>query len=278
MEFLRFGSSIPGAYWGCCAMDIIQNMKVSPKQKYAVAIINGDSGHPLSRSSEQLYYGTTYEEVFRARMVAGTFSGRAMPDHGFLAILTSDQIDHGVGKEWLKILEGEGFEFIRTVDNSVYSGDGLKTAQSDSVSCHENYLFGLFRNIGTGGVRNQLKNPEGFSSKVPSAVDMLDPTEQKALQKAQEAYHLDRYNKNKAAFKQYTLKELYAAGLTDHDIAEAGTQMRGAIVNPRYQEMRANRALHSPQIKITSDAAKGTKLAKAVGSDPFAFDTVSAVA
>src|SRR3546814_7281931 len=65
------------------------------------------------------------------------------------------------GKSWLKILKEEGFEFLRTVDNSVYSGSSVIESATDGAnkSSHKNYLFGLFRNIGTGYVGNPYKSP-----------------------------------------------------------------------------------------------------------------------
>lgn len=267
MEFLRFGSAIPGAYWGCCAMDIIQNCKVSPDEKYAIALNNGDSGHPITNSKgEQLYYGKTYGEVFLSRMRNGTFSNRGYPDHAFLVTLTAWQIKNNPGKQWMKLLEEAGFEFIRTVDNSVYSGASLKSPGADSASSHENYLFGLFRNIGTGGVANQFKLPSGWKGKIATPLDAMTKEEQKAMQVAAEIYHLEQYNSYKAA--TYTLEQLYAAGLTDDNIHEAGFQMHneGDQSKARKQESRSMRAQFRPEFKPKAQTA----VKKA---DPFAHDS-----
>ena len=53
MEFLRFGSSIPGGYWGCCACCIIQNFKFDPKAKASIQLVSGDSGTLSQRFCRQ---------------------------------------------------------------------------------------------------------------------------------------------------------------------------------------------------------------------------------
>src|SRR3546814_3229716 len=118
MEFLRFGSSIPGSYWGCCAVDIIQDFKQPPDGKASIQVVDGDGGNPLRGK----FFGPTWKDIFLQRLRIGTFADRNMPNHGFLAILTDWQIKSKPGSDWLKILKEQGFEFIRTVDNSVYSG------------------------------------------------------------------------------------------------------------------------------------------------------------
>ena len=43
MEFLRFGSSIPGSYWGCCAFDIIQNFGAyDPDDPLSIEMVDGE--------------------------------------------------------------------------------------------------------------------------------------------------------------------------------------------------------------------------------------------
>lgn len=248
MEFLRFGSSIPGAYWGCCAMDIIQNMKVDPDEKQAIGLINGDSGHPITKDSLQLYLGTTYRDIFKGRMLIDSMSSQKHPDHAFLCTMTNSQINSGVGAKWLKVLAEEGFEFIAMVDNSVYSGSKVITdVDYDSVSSHENYLFGCFRNIGTGAVSNPRTPPQAWTKL--KTVDAPSMTLERSIEvnKAQREWHLKRWEELSKGFKLYTLKELYDLGLTDHDIREAGTQMRGELPkHPRFQESRYQRLLHMP--------------------------------
>lgn len=171
MEFLRFGSSIPGSYWGCCAVDIIQNFKFDPDQKASIELVNGDNGFPLSKNGKYLFAGKTYHEIFRLRLRIGTFSSKNMPNHGFIAVLTDEQIRGGCGKKWLKILRDEGFEFIRTVDNSVYSGDRL--ADEGEVSSHPNHIFGLFRNVGQGAISDPFTPPKPWTDlKPPKKTDL----------------------------------------------------------------------------------------------------------
>lgn len=163
MEFLRFGSSIPGSYWGCCAMDIIQCFKVDPDAPASIQLAEGDGGGPLTRDSGFVFAGPTWRDIFWQRIRFGTFDTRNMPNHGFLAILTDDQVNYGHGKAWLAILKEAGFEFIRTVSNSVYDGNELGEP-GDFHGVHPNYLFGLFRNIGDGNAEDQFTPPSAWTS------------------------------------------------------------------------------------------------------------------
>jgi hypothetical protein len=135
VEFLRFGSSIPGSYWGCCACCIIQNFTVEPDGPASIELVEGDGGTPLGR-----FAGKTYHEVFRQRLRYGTFSAKDMPNHAFIAILSKTQLGSAIGKKWLAILKAEGFEFLRTVNNSVWNV--------------ENYIFILVRNVGPNAVKS----------------------------------------------------------------------------------------------------------------------------
>jgi hypothetical protein len=141
MEFLRFGSSIPGSYWGCCACCIIQNFTVEPDAPASIELVEGDGGTPLGR-----FAGKTYHEVFRQRLRYGTFSAKDMPNHAFIAILSQTQLGSAIGKKWLAILKAEGFEFLRTVNNSVWNV--------------KNYIFILVRNVGPNAVADQFTPPK----------------------------------------------------------------------------------------------------------------------
>jgi len=176
MEFLRFGSSIPGSYWGCCAVCVIQNFKVDPDDSASIQLVNGDDGQPVLRDGGFIFAGPTYKDIFLQRLRIGTFNQNDMPNHAFLAVLTDYQLKHDPGKKWLKILKEQGFEFIRTVDNSVYSGDSVIGDDSegldeygDEVSSHPNHIFGLFRNIGTGAVKDPFTPPKEWTD-LPSVV------------------------------------------------------------------------------------------------------------
>lgn len=259
MEFLRFGSSIPGSYWGCCAMCIIQNFKVDPATKASIEVVDGDGGIPIQEGSGTIFYGQTYEEIFRSRLRAGTFNSRDMPNHGFLAILTESQIRGGVGAKWLKILKEEGFEFIRTVDNSVYSGSGVmkKGASRSSQSHNRNYVFGLFRNIGSSGyVEDPFAPPQEWldlgSSPVPEVWQVLAKEDRIKMAAGQAEYHLERWEA-KGPTKFYNEKELEAAGVP---ITYAGQRSKYP------QESKSSR-------KQKQDA-EAKKTDKAKVTDPFA--------
>lgn len=170
MEFTRFGSTIPGSYWGCCACDVIQNFKVDPDQKAAIELVSGDGGGPLGP-----YAGPTYRDIFWQRIRFGTFDTRDMPNHAFIAILTDSQINGGVGKKWLEILKEAGFEFIRSVSNSVYQGQSLLGGGEPSNGSL-NHIFMLVRNIGAGAAVNPFIPPKAWQnleSVVPEAWNYL---------------------------------------------------------------------------------------------------------
>lgn len=164
MEFLRFGSNIPGAYWGCCAVCIIQDFKQAPTDKAGVQIVSGDGGTPIG----DRFIGDTWEDIFRKRLRIGTFSVADMPNHVFFAILTEWQINNSPGKDWLKILKEEGFEFVRTTDNSVYNGPTLRSKAPSSP--HKNYIFALYRNIGNGYVEDTFTPPKAWTD-LPSVTN-----------------------------------------------------------------------------------------------------------
>lgn len=170
MEFLRFGSSIPGSYWGCCAMDIIQDFNQDPDTKTSIQLVSGDGGNPVMLNNEIAFAGPTYRDVFNQRIRFGTFDKRDMPNHGFLAILTENQVNGKTGKKWLAILRETGFEFLRSVSNSVYQGASLGKPSGTGSSM--NHLFGLFRNIGSGASADPYTPPKAWSS-LPRSVPEL---------------------------------------------------------------------------------------------------------
>lgn len=181
MEFLRFGSSIPGSYWGCCAVCIIQNFKMDPDSKASIQIVDGDGGTPIMDGSDFLYAGPTYKDIFLQRLRYGTFGKHDMPNHTFLAVLTSQQISGGYGAKWLALLKEQGFEFIRTVDNSVYTGQGLLGEEhdededyDDGMSSHPNYIFGLFRNVGNGAIDDPFLPPKAWTDLPEPSMSQLE--------------------------------------------------------------------------------------------------------
>lgn len=161
MEFLRFGSSIPGSYWGCCACCIIQDFNQDPDQKMSIQLVGGDGGNPVMLGKGIAFAGPTYRDIFNQRIRFGTFDKRDMPNHAFLAILTENQISGSVGRKWLAILREAGFEFIRSVANSVYTGQNLGKPSGNGSSM--NHIFGLFRNIGTGASADPFTPPKQWT-------------------------------------------------------------------------------------------------------------------
>jgi hypothetical protein len=213
MEFLRFGSSIPGSYWGCCAVDIIQNFSGGhPDDKASIELVCGDGGQPLGT-----FLGKTYREIFESRLRIGTFSDEDMPNHAFLCIMTESQISFSNGSAWLKILKENGFEFIRAVDNSVYSGNVTAEDGYDEYE-HEsniNYIFGLFRNIGVGKISNPFAPPPEWTSLeggVREIFDKLSPDDMANLSYNREQLHLKRWNEIAFA-KLYSKEQLKADGV-----------------------------------------------------------------
>jgi hypothetical protein len=196
MECLRFGSTIPGGYWGCCAADIIQNCKVDPDALASISLVDGDGGVFM-----QKFLGKTYREIFESRLRIGTFSTRDMPNHAFFVILEKAQISSGYGQKWLAILKEHGFEFIRTVNNSVWNKD--------------NYVFALFRNNGPNAKDDQFTPPPGWTD-LPNvkkeAWEFIPKDERKQLTKDQAAVDQKIWDKIGPA-KLYTQQELEEAGV-----------------------------------------------------------------
>ena len=214
MEFLRFGSSIPGSYWGCCAVDIIQNFKFDPDTPASIQIVSGDSSTPIMRNGKGLFAGKTYREIFLSRLNFGTFSSSPMPNHAFIAVLTENQISSGYGKKWLKILKENGFEFIRSVSNSVYTGGAL-AEYTPSRGGNKNYIFMLVRNIGVNGDGDSLTPPQEWldlPKVLTEAWEVTAPTTRLAVAKEQHAVHTQIWNRNGPPVF-YTEDELNAAGV-----------------------------------------------------------------
>lgn len=180
MEFLRFGSSIPGGYWGCCACCIIQNFKFDPDAKAAIQIVGGDGGQAIGDK----FVGPTYRDIFWQRIRFGTFSDRDMPNHAFFAILTEQQIKGTYGKQWLAILKEAGFEFIRTVCNSVYAGATVVSKGGQFSDSRQNYIFGLIRNVGSGAIADPYTPPKEWTdmaSVVPEAWEHIGDPKQLSI-------------------------------------------------------------------------------------------------
>ena len=213
MEFLRFGSSIPGSYWGCCAMCIIQYFNVDPDAKASIQIMSGDGGQPIGDN----FAGLTYREIFETRLRIGTFNTKDMPSHGFLAILTDWQLASQNGKKWSKLLKDNGFEFIRTVSNSVYTGNTVaREHEVDQSGTSRNHLFGLFRNICSDNTGNPFLPPEEWTELeggVKQACDYITRKQSEALAKNQFNFHKKAWEKlGPPSF--YTEAQVEKAGVT----------------------------------------------------------------
>lgn len=159
MEFVRFGGTIPGEYWGCCAVDVIQNFKQDPDTKASIQLVCGDSGGALTRGRELAFLGPTLRDIFWNRLRISTFGISDHPNKAFLAVLEESQLHNNPGKKWLALLKEAGFEFIRRIDNSVYTGSAI----GGNGSPHTNYLFGLFRNIGNGLIKDPFTPPKAWT-------------------------------------------------------------------------------------------------------------------
>jgi hypothetical protein len=175
IEFLRFGSQHGGEGIGCCAVDIIQGFVNDPEAPASVQLYHGDRGGKndlamtlyVNGKSEFAYLGKTNREVFENFVRIGTFGTADMPDHTFFAVFSDSQMSDRHGQAWLKILKDEGFAFIRTVGNSIYTD---KTVPEEPVKGetrpHKNHIFGLFRNISNAAVADPFTPPAAWS-KIP---------------------------------------------------------------------------------------------------------------
>lgn len=211
MEFLRFGSSIPGKYWGCCACSIIQDFKQDPNEKASIQLVDGDANMPV----KGLFAGPTWHDIFKQRIRVGEFSDRDMPNHAFFAILTEHQVNYSPGKEWLAILKENGFQFVAAVDNSVYSGQSLIEGPGKGcTSSHPNYIFALYRNIGSGAMADPFVAPAAWDALPdPYGGDMSALNQQKV--------QIELWNKvGKAKF------------LTEAQVVEAGAPVVYAGIRP----------------------------------------------
>jgi len=177
IEFLRFGSQHGGEGIGCCAVDVIQGFVNDPDAPASVKLYHGDRDSPtgsaltvtVNDKTEFAYLGKTNREVFHNFIRIGTFGTRDMPDHTFFAVFSDSQMSDRNGKAWLEILKAEGFEFIRTVGNSVYTGSEVPLEPAAKGHPHKNHIFGLFRNISSDAVDNPFAPPRAW-------IDIPEPT------------------------------------------------------------------------------------------------------
>lgn len=171
IEFLRFGSQHGGEGIGCCAVDIIQGFVNDPEAPATVQLYHGDRNSKddsaltlyVNGKTEFAYLGKTNREVFENFVRIGTFGTSDMPDHTFFAVFSDSQMSDRNGQAWLKILKAEGFEFIRTVGNSVYTSNTVPLKPVEGATRpHKNHIFGLFRNISNAAVADPFTPPEAW--------------------------------------------------------------------------------------------------------------------
>jgi hypothetical protein len=257
MEFLRFGSSIPGSYWGCCACCIIQNFKVDPDAKASIQLVSGDGGGPLTKGKEMLFAGPTYRDIFNQRIRSGTFDSRDMPNHAFIAILTDWQIKSGYGKQWLAILRETGFEFIRSVSNSVYGGASLGKPSGKGGS--QNYIFALVRNIGSGASADPFTPPKEWQDLPKVKSEFWDAGTGGDAAKSK-ALALEQHAQDTAIWNALGAPKF----LTESEVVAAGSPVTLAGLRSEFpQELAEVR-------KSKQEAKQPTKTKAAAGSDPFA--------
>lgn len=240
MEFLRFGSSIPGSYWGCCAVCIIQNFKMDPDAKASIQLVSGDGGGPMGDQ----FAGPTYRDIFWQRLRIGTFSNRDMPNHAFLAVLTESQIQGSWGHAWLAILKEAGFEFVRTVCNSVYSGATLSDKPADQS---QNHIFGLFRNIGQGSITDPFTPPKQWRD-LPEVVP--EPYRHLDVGEGFEMANLQRTAQRKV-WDSHVPKPF----LTKAEVVKAGAPVILAGLRSKFpqQDEAARKAAHGPSTASAAD-------------------------
>jgi hypothetical protein len=248
MEFLRFGSSIPGSYWGCCACCIIQNFKVDPDEKASIQLVSGDGGGPILKGREMLFAGPTWRDIFWQRIRSGTFDSRDMPNHAFFAILTDWQVNSGIGKKWMEILKEAGFEFVRAVANSVHTGQSL--AQPKGEGSNLNYIFALYRNIGSGAPADPFTPPKAWQD-LPS----VTPEAWQFVQDPKE------FAKSQAAAQREVWDKIGPAKfLTESEVVAAGAPVTMAGLRSEYPQ----------ELKSERDEKVAIKKGKTASVDPFA--------
>lgn len=164
IECLRLGARRGGVGIGCCAVDVFQGFNNSPSAMCPpIPFFNGDCYSPeFGDFYQQLAMHGTNEQVFLAYLAHGSFTPYQEPDHAFIAVLTDSQCRSETGKQWLRILKREGFEWKGCVNNSVYS------------EYHPNHIFMLIRNTREHLSEDELKE----LSQPPQAWEELGPPNQ----------------------------------------------------------------------------------------------------
>lgn len=242
IECLRFAGRKGGEGIGCCAIDMFQGFSNDPDAKRAVQLFHGDSQTPLNKDGKTAWLGTTNREIFEQYLRIGTFDLQEMPNRMFLAAMTDEQLETTYGAKWLAILKENGFKFIMSTDNSVYSGqaadygdeppnrDDWTYIESECGCCgghwedangnymgdegsggeeaHPVHLFGLVRNIGVNRLDDPFKAPRAWE-------DLPEPSKS----------HLD-------IWKEGSTKILSEAEATGKSVAEITAAAPAVVKSP----------------------------------------------
>ncbi len=182
LECLRLGARRGGEGIGCCAIDVLQGFNndpdsLAPPQPH----FNGDDWSPsfYQHTDKQLAIAGTNEEVFLSHITHGSFTPEPEPDHGFIAVLTDDQVNGTIGRKWLAILKREGFEWVGCTSNSVYG------------EYHPNHVFMLLRsthlNMEDAEIE-ELKKPPQVWTELPAPVETPEERFQTLSQKCGSAH------------------------------------------------------------------------------------------
>ena len=122
IECLRFGARRGGEGIGCCAVDVIQGFSNAPDaMRPPVPFFNGDSWTPVLYGDTQLHLAGTNEDVFLSYLAHGSFTEDPVTDHAFIAVISEEQCHDETGRQWLRILHREGFQWAASVSNGVYA-------------------------------------------------------------------------------------------------------------------------------------------------------------
>lgn len=153
LECVRFGARLPAIGIGCCAIDLIQGFSCDPDGPVERKMVHGDAGTALTLNGKQAFAGPTNRALFNIYLKTGTFDTQDSPDRAFFCALSDYQLKTDYGKKWLEIIKDAGFEFLRTINNTVYN-------QGRGTTPHMVHIFALFRNISSARVRDPLTPPQ----------------------------------------------------------------------------------------------------------------------
>lgn len=163
IECLRLGARRGGQGIGCCAIDVFQGFSNDPSSiRPDLPFYNGDDMTPCLNGEGHVHMSGTNEEVFCAYLAHGSFTPYPEADHAFIATLTDEQLESDTGRAWLAILKREGFKWVASVNNSVYS------------DYHVNHIFIMTRSVGADDYEYEaqdLLSPPPIWEQIPEATE-----------------------------------------------------------------------------------------------------------